>query len=125
MQAWIAVGVGASVGAWIRWGLSSLFNRADQPLAVGTLLANLIGGLFMGMVLAWLQQRSDISPTIRLLLTTGLLGGLTTFSAFSGESFALLMRQQYGWAVLHSALYVLGALLMTALGFYLVHSAKS
>lgn len=125
MQAWMAVGIGAAIGAWIRWGFSCVFNRYTDQLPMGTLLANLIGGFLMGMVLAWMQLRSNFSPTLRLLLTTGLLGGLTTFSAFSGESFGLLMRQQYGWALLHTTLHVLGALLMTALGFYLVHSAKS
>ncbi len=125
MQGWIAVGAGAALGAWLRWGLASVFNRSGDQLPIGTLIANLIGGLMMGMVLAWLNQRSDISPSIRLLLTTGLLGGLTTFSAFSGESFSLLLRHQYGWAILHTTLHVVGALLMTALGFYLMQSTKS
>ena len=122
MQSWLAVGIGAALGAWLRWGLSLLANRWHEQIAFGTLLANLLGAFLMGMLLAWMQLRSDLSDSLKLLLGTGLLGGLTTFSAYSAESFGLLMRQQYAWALVHSLAHVVGALLMTALGFYLLYS---
>lgn len=124
MQAWLAVGIGAALGAWMRWGITLLLHRATAPMVWGTLAANCLGGLMMGMLLALLQSRQDIPEPLRLLLSTGLLGGLTTFSAFSAESFGFLMRQQYAWLALHSALHVIGALCMTALGFYFFNWVK-
>src|SRR5687767_4676113 len=93
----LAVGAGAAVGAWLRWWLSVLLNPIVPSLLLGTLAANLVGGYLMGVAMALMQQAQALSPELRLLVTTGFLGGLTTFSAFSGEAAALLGQQQYGW----------------------------
>jgi fluoride exporter len=114
---WLAVGGGAAFGAWIRWGLGAALNLSILPM--GTLIANLGGGLLMGMALAYFIN----TPThneMRLFVMTGFLGGLTTFSAFSAEAFNLLNKQQYTWAVGHVLSHVLGSLLMTAIGYVLV-----
>src|SRR5207248_7722414 len=89
----LAVGGGAAVGAWIRWGLGSLFNPVFPTLPLGTLAANLFGGLLMGFAMEFMTRHAVLSPEARLLVTTGFLGGLTTFSTFSGEIVTLLMRR--------------------------------
>ena len=123
---WLAVGGGAAIGAWIRWGLGIALNASMLPL--GTLVANLGGGLLMGMAMAYFASTSaqdTLQHTLRLLVMTGFLGGLTTFSAFSAEAFSFLQKQQYAWAAGHIASHVVGSLLMTAIGFALVHYLRS
>lgn len=115
---WLAVGGGAALGAWIRWGLGIAFNASVLPM--GTLIANLGGGLLMGMAMAYLLTIPH-DYTLRLFIMTGFLGGLTTFSAFSAEAFNFLYKHQYAWAALHIGSHVIGSLLMTAIGFMLVN----
>lgn len=115
---WLAVGAGAAIGAWLRWGLGIAFNASMLPM--GTLIANLGGGLLMGMALAYFVSVPHQNE-LRLFVMTGFLGGLTTFSAFSAEAFNFLHKQQYAWAATHIASHVLGSLLMTAIGFILVN----
>jgi fluoride exporter len=113
----VAIGVGAALGAWSRWGLGLLLNSLHPAMPLGTLAVNLIGGYLIGIVMAVLSGEHSISPEMRLLITTGFLGGLTTFSTFSAESVDLLTRAQYGWASVHIMSHLFGSLLMTALGF--------
>jgi CrcB protein len=124
MNGFFAVGLGAACGAWLRWGLSTLLNTCLPQFPLGTLVTNLFGGFLMGLVLGWMHSVEQFPVELRLLLTTGFLGGLTTFSAFSAESFGLLIRHQYFWAAIHTISHVLGALLFTAAGFYLMLSLK-
>ena len=112
----LAIGSGAAIGAWLRWGLGLWLNPAHAVLTLGTLAANLIGGYGIGLALAWFLQQPNLSPEWRLFVITGLLGGLTTFSTFSAETVQLLLREQYGWAVTTVAVHVLGSLAMTILG---------
>jgi fluoride exporter len=119
---WLAVGGGAALGAWVRWGLGIALNASILPL--GTLIANLGGGLLIGMAMAYFIGVSAQNE-LRLFVMTGFLGGLTTFSAFSAEAFTFLQRQQYAWAAGHILSHVAGSLLMTALGFALVHYLRS
>ncbi|MBX9675181.1 MAG: fluoride efflux transporter CrcB [Methylotenera sp.] len=119
---WLAVGGGAALGAWARWGLGIALNASMLPL--GTLIANLSGGLLMGMALAFFIATPHHNE-LRLFVMTGFLGGLTTFSAFSAEAFNFLHKQQYAWAFGHIASHVVGSLLMTAIGFILVQHFKS
>ena len=111
----IAVGVGAMLGAWLRWGFGEWLN-ARSPLPLGTLAANLLGGFLVGIAVAALAGRADLSPAWRLFVITGFLGGLTTFSTFSAESVALLMRGDYALAFAHAGAHLLGSLALTALG---------
>lgn len=115
-SAFAAVGLGAACGAWLRWGLGMWLNPLVGAFPLGTLVANLAGGLLMGVVLAALQTWPGLSPALKLLLTTGLLGGLTTFSAFSAEAFQLAQRGAWGWFGAHMGLHVAGAVLMTWAG---------
>ena len=113
------VGVGAALGAWLRWALSLLLNPTHPHFPLGTWLANLAGGLLIGASLAWFARHPEVDAAWRLTLVTGFLGALTTFSTFSIESFLLLQKGQLGWAFLHSAAHLLGSLAAAAIGYRL------
>jgi CrcB protein len=117
-----AVGVGAACGAWLRWGLSVLLNPVFPTLPVGTLTANLAGGLIIGMVMG-VAEPIHLSVTLRLLLVTGFLGGLTTFSTFSAESMNLVLKGQYGWGAVLIASHLVGSLMLTGLGVWFARLA--
>lgn len=115
----LAVGTGAAIGAWLRWGLGLWLNTPRHgAIPLGTLAANLIGGYAIGVVMAWFVARPDLPPEWRLFIVTGLLGGLTTFSSFSAEVVQMLLRQQYGTALTTTLLHLGGSLAMTALGVW-------
>jgi CrcB protein len=118
----IAVGGGAAVGAWLRWGLGIALNPVFPTLPLGTLAANLIGGLLMGVAMEIMTRHSFLPPEARLLMTTGFLGGLTTFSTFSAEITTLLMRRDMLWTALGVVAHVAGSLVMTVLGILFVRS---
>ena len=112
----VAVGGGAAAGAWLRWWLGMVLNPVFPTLPFGTLAANLLGGYLMGLALAMLSHFEALPAEARLLVTTGFLGGLTTFSTFSAEATTLLARQQAGWAAILVAAHVAGSILMTFAG---------
>ena len=111
----LAICIGASLGALARWGLG-LWLTPGGLLPWGTLAANLIGGYLIGVAIAAFQAMPQLDPVWRLLLITGFLGGLTTFSSFSAEVVEFLMAGRYGLASLTAGLHVLGSLAMTVLG---------
>ena len=114
--AFIAIGLGAAIGAWLRWGVGLWLNPALPDLPLGTLSANLIGGYLIGFAIAFFMQHPGLSPEWRLLIITGFLGGLTTFSTFSAETVTLLLRGQYAWGTAIIVTHLGGSLLMTVLG---------
>ena len=114
--AFLAIGIGSAFGAWLRWGLGLWLNPALPELPLGTLSANLVGGYLIGLAVAFFTQYPGVSPEWRLLIITGFLGGLTTFSTFSAETVTLLLRGQYAWGVGIIAAHLGGSLLMTVLG---------
>ena len=116
LTGFIAVGGGAAAGAWLRWLLGMLLNSVFPTLPLGTLAANLIGGYLMGLAMGFMSHYETMSPEMRLLLTTGFLGGLTTFSSFSAETVTLLARNEYGWTALLVVLHVAGSVLLTLAG---------
>jgi len=125
LYGFVAVGVGAAIGAWARWGLGLGLNAVFPLLPLGTLVANLAGGYVMGLAMGVISLGGVFSPELRLLVTTGFLGGLTTFSTFSAEAVDLFTRGEYGWASVHVLSHVAGSLLMTALGVLTVQLLKS
>jgi len=108
---------GAALGGLARWQIGVWLNPRHAQLPLGTLAVNLVGGLLIGAALVLLARPDQ--ALWRLLLVTGFLGGLTTFSAFSGESLLLLQRGQWNWALAHAALHLLGALAAAAVGAWL------
>ena len=114
----LAVAAGAAVGALARWGAGLWLNARWAGFPLGTLFVNCVGGLLIGLALAWFERTPN--ELLRLLLVTGFLGGLTTFSAFSAESLLLIQRGQWTLAAGHTLAHVLGALACAALGFKLL-----
>ncbi len=110
-----AICIGASVGALARWGLSLWLNPGGL-LPWGTLAANLLGGYLVGVCVATFQAMPQIDPVWRLLLVTGFLGALTTFSTFSAEVIAMLQQQRYALALGTASLHLFGSLLLTVAG---------
>jgi fluoride exporter len=115
----LAVGLGGALGCWLRWILGVLFNPIFPTLPLGTLAANLSGGLLMGCMMGVFEHFQTLPPEMRLFVMTGFLGGLTTFSTFSAEADTLLLRGQYLWFGTHVAVHLLGSLAMTILGIFL------
>jgi CrcB protein len=122
IYSFLAVGIGAALGAWLRWGLGALLNPMLTPLPLGTLAANLLGGYLVGVAVAVFAQHPGLAPEARLLIITGFLGGLTTFSTFSAEAMHLLTRGEYAWAAAHVAAHLAGSLGMTLLGLLTVRA---
>ena len=119
--AFLAIGIGAACGAWLRWGLGLWLNPALPELPLGTLAANLVGGYLIGLAMAFFLQHPGLSPEWRLLIITGFLGGLTTFSTFSAEIVALIQRAEYGWALGAASAHVVGSLVMTGFGIWCIN----
>lgn len=117
-----AVGGGAAVGAWLRWGLGAVLNPIVPTLPLGTLAANLIGGLLMGIAMELLTRHAIMSAEARLLVTTGFLGGLTTFSTFSAEVVTLLLRKEYVWGAVAVGAHVVGSVALTVVGILLIRA---
>jgi CrcB protein len=113
----LAVALGAAVGAVLRWATGVWMNSLWHGFPLGTLAVNCAGGFMIGLAFIGFERWPSELP--RAFFITGFLGGLTTFSAFSGESLQLLQRGQWVLAVLHAAAHVVGALACVAVGFAL------
>ncbi|MEY4763134.1 MAG: hypothetical protein RLZZ200_2990 [Pseudomonadota bacterium] len=107
---------GAGFGACLRYLLGLGLNPLLQPLPLGTLASNLLGGYLAGAVAAFLMMRTGYPDGLRLFLITGFLGGLTTFSSFSLEMVSMLTSGRPGLATLTAALHLGGSLLLTVAG---------
>ena len=116
----LAVGIGAAVGAWLRWGFGILLNATFPTLPLGTLASNLLGGYLVGMAVEFFSLHPGLSPELRLFVITGFLGGLTTFSTVSAETVSLLGRAEYLWAMTLATAHLIGSLVLTLLGILTV-----
>jgi CrcB protein len=115
-----AVGTGAAFGAWLRWFLGLRLNTVFPTLPLGTLAANLIGGLLVGVAVAYFERHPHVAPQARLFVITGFMGGLTTFSTFSSEVVNLILRREYGWALGAAGIHLCGSLVLTVIGIGIV-----
>ena len=118
----LAVGIGAALGAWLRWWLGIAMNALVPNLPLGTLAANLVGGYLIGVAVEYLSQQGGLPVEMRLFVITGFLGGLTTFSSFSAEAVGLLMGSRYAWAILLISSHLIGSIVMTVLGILTVRA---
>lgn len=116
----IAVVIGGSAGCVVRWLLGIRLNALFPELPPGTLLVNLVGGFIIGAAMAWFLRNPQIDPAWKLLITTGLCGGMTTFSTFSLEIVTLIQTGKMLWAMISVFTHVVGSLLMTFAGFWLM-----
>lgn len=110
-----AVALGGAIGAVLRWAVGLWLAGTWSGFPLGTLVVNCVGGLAIGFALVAFDRVP--AEAMRLLLVTGFLGGLTTFSAFSAESLVLLQRGQLALALAHTAAHVAGALGCAAIGW--------
>ena len=124
MSSFLAIGLGASLGAWLRWGLGLWLNPLFPTLPYGTLAANLLGGYLVGVAIAVFLQHPGLPVEWRLFAITGFLGGLTTFSTFSAEVFTLISRGQLAWALGAASAHLFGSLACTALGVWTYSQIK-
>lgn len=108
----------------MRWQLGLHLNNLCSTMPFGTLLANLIGGLLVGLAVPWLSVQNGLAPEWRLLVVTGFLGGLTTFSTFSAEVVGQLFEGRWQHAVTTAAIHLCGSLLLTGVGFFVVRAFR-
>jgi CrcB protein len=112
----VAVSVGGTLGCLLRWWLGMTLNSLFPTIPPGTIAVNLIGGYVIGVAIAFFAAFTAFAPEWRLFVITGFCGGLTTFSTFSGELYALLQEGRVGWAFGEVAVHVVGSVSMTFLG---------
>ena len=122
------VALGGGVGAVARYQTGRLLTLALGPAAVtafpwATLIVNVVGSLAMGLLAGWLARLGSGGETWRLLVGVGLLGGFTTFSAFSLELMLLIERGQGGTAFAYAAISVLAGLTALYLGLIVMRLA--
>ena len=119
--AFLAIAVGAVLGAWLRYGLGLWLNPVFALLPLGTLAANLIGGYLVGVAVAVFHINAEMPAELKLFFITGFLGALTTFSTFSAEVVHLVQSARYGWALATASVHLFGSLLLTGLGIVTIH----
>ena len=118
MYAFVSIGIGAALGAWLRWWFGMTLNHVFPTLPLGTLVANIVGGFLMGILMAITKNHSFIPEAARLAMITGFLGSLTTFSTFSAETVTLIANQEYLWTAMIIAAHLGGSILATIFGIY-------
>ena len=114
----LAVALGGALGASARYWLASWLNTSDSRLPVGTLSVNVFGSLLMGVAFVLIMEKARLSPEMRPLLMTGLLGGFTTFSTFSLEAVTLLNEGQISAALIYILLSVILCITALYLGLW-------
>ena len=121
----VAIAVGAALGAWLRWLLGLWLNRHADAIPWGTFAANMLGGYLIGLVVGVVAAHPEWPPFWRLLIVTGFLGGLTTFSTFSAETVAFLEEGRLAMAATYSGVSLAGSLALTLLGLYTARALQS
>ena len=112
----LSIGLGAALGAMLRFGLGIGLNHLFPALPPGTLLANLLGGYLIGVAIGFFISVPDLAPEWRLFVITGFLGGLTTFSTFSAEVVQALQSGRPTLALATVATHVIGSVALTLAG---------
>ena len=120
----LAIFFGAGLGALLRAGFNLLTVGFASVIPMGTLLSNLVGGYLIGIAVAYFGNNPSLSPEWRLLVITGFLGGLTTFSSFSAEVVAFMQRGEITWALGTALVHLIGSLALTYLGILTYQALK-
>jgi CrcB protein len=121
----VAIFCGAGLGALLRAGFNAAALGITSSFPLGTLLANLVGGYFVGIAVAFFGNNITIGPEWRLFIITGFLGGLTTFSSFSADVVEMMQRGELTWAIGTALLHVIGSFALTFLGIITYQAIKS
>jgi CrcB protein len=121
----VAISIGASCGALLRWWFGMRLNAVFPTIPMGTLAANLVGGYIIGVAIAFFASFSAVAPEWRLFVITGFCGGLTTFSTFSAEIATLLQQDRALLTVAAIMAHLGGSVLMTFAGMATIAWARS
>jgi len=120
----LAIFFGAGFGALLRAGFNLLTVGFASVIPMGTLLSNLVGGYLIGIAVAYFGNNPSLSPEWRLLVITGFLGGLTTYSSFSADVVAFMQRGEITWALGTALVHLIGSLVLTFLGILTYQALK-
>jgi fluoride exporter len=120
----LAVGLGAALGAWVRWLLGMALNPLFLALPLGTLAANVIGGYLVGVAVGLFHLNTHFPLAWKLFAITGFLGGLTTFSTFSAEVVERLLAGQPALGIGLASIHLITSLLATWLGLMTVGATR-
>ncbi len=117
MHPLVLVAIGGAIGSMARYGAATAVNRwAQSSFPWGTLFVNIVGSLFIGLIMVLLLKAGEWRENYRLLLVTGIMGGFTTFSSFSWETWKLIEEGRFAWAGANVFLSVAVCLLATIAG---------
>jgi CrcB protein len=119
-----AIFFGAGFGALLRAGFNYATVGMASSLPLGTFISNMVGGYLIGIAVAFFGNNPSLSPEWKLLVVTGFLGGLTTFSSFSAEVVGFMQRGEFTWALGTSLLNLVGSLVLTFLGILTYQAFK-
>lgn len=118
MLNFLAVFIGGGLGASLRYAITTLSNKILGFAHAGTFAANIAGCLIIGYVFGLAMNKADFfPPQVKLFITVGFLGGLTTFSTFSNESYCLLKDGKIGYCALYMTLSIVVGLIATFAGY--------
>jgi fluoride exporter len=120
----LAIFFGAGFGALLRATFNLLTVGSASIIPLGTLLSNMVGGYLIGIAIAFFGNNPNLSPEWKLLVVTGFLGGLTTFSSFSAEVVTFMQRGEFTWALGTALLHLVGSLVLTFLGVLTYQALK-
>ena len=120
----LAIFFGAGFGALLRAGFNFLTISSASIIPLGTLISNMVGGYLIGIAIAFFGNNPNLSPEWKLLVVTGFLGGLTTFSSFSAEVVTFMQRGEFTWALGTALLHLVGSLALTFLGILTYQALK-
>lgn len=121
----LVVGMGGFLGSCLRYGITLFYRRFEINLPIGTLISNILAGLLIGFIIGMETQTGRLSPKTKLFLTTGFLGGLSTFSTFSMETVELFSSGKYGLSFLNVLLNLSCSILGVLLGLAAAKLAAS
>ncbi|MBU3618052.1 MULTISPECIES: fluoride efflux transporter CrcB [unclassified Polynucleobacter] len=119
-----AIFFGAGFGALLRAGFNFATVGMASALPLGTFISNMVGGYLIGIAVAFFGNNPSLSPEWKLLVVTGFLGGLTTFSSFSAEVVGFMQRGEFTWALGTALLNLIGSLALTFLGILTYQALK-
>jgi fluoride exporter len=121
MQNILCVGLGGFIGASLRYIISINSTKLfGAQFPYGTLIVNVIGGLFIGLIMELCITTNAISPSLKLFLVTGIIGGLTTFSTFSYETVTLFIEGNYVAGMLNTVLNLFLSIAGVVIGKFLI-----
>ena len=116
---WMAVFLGGGVGSLLRYGIGLLLNSSGRTIPMGTLFVNVLGCFLLGYFVSHEAFTHRLTQSVRLGVSTGILGGFTTFSTFGVESVRLYQNGQLGYGTLYVAVSLLGGLIAAFIGMKL------